>query len=59
MNTTVETGGKTAHGAWDGTEYAASTIAEGTKNLASAGVEKTEQAWQGIVTLIEIEILTN
>lgn len=48
VNTTVETGGKIAHSAWDGTKHTASTIAEGTKNLAAAGVEKTEQAWQGI-----------
>lgn len=48
VNTTVETGGKIAHSAWDGTKHAASTVVEGTKNLAAAGVEKTEQAWQGI-----------
>lgn len=36
VNTTVETSGKIAHSAWDG-----------TRNLAAAGVEKTEQAWQG------------
>lgn len=47
VNTTVETGGRIAHGAWDGTKHAAATVVDGTKNLAAAGVEKTEQAWQG------------
>lgn len=47
VNTAVDTSGKIAHSAWDGTKNAASSIADGTKNLAAAGVEKTEQAWQG------------
>lgn len=48
MHTVGDKTSEFAHNVADGTKQAVSSVADTTKNVAGAGLEKTEQAWEGM-----------
>lgn len=47
INTTIDTSGRVVYGVADKTSEVVHNVWDGTKNVAAAGAEKTEQTWEG------------